>query len=54
MYAPVVTRFVTYDVELDSDCAGYCKQIMALPDMVEWCEAALREPDEVEELEMEF
>jgi glutathione S-transferase len=54
MYAPVVTRFITYDVELDSDCAGYCEQIMALPDMVEWYEAARQEPDEVEELEIEF
>jgi len=27
---------------------------MALPDMIEWCDAAMREPDELEELEMEF
>lgn len=54
MYAPVVTRFITYDVELDSDCAGYCEQIMALPDIVAWYEAARQEPDEVEELDMEF
>ena len=24
MFAPVVTRFLTYDVKLDSDCAAYC------------------------------
>jgi glutathione S-transferase len=54
MYAPVVTRFLTYDVKLDGDCAGYCDRIMALPDMVAWREAALAEPDELEELEMEF
>jgi len=54
MYAPVVTRFLTYDVHLDSECAGYCDRIMALPEMVEWCDAAMREPDELEELEMEF
>jgi glutathione S-transferase len=24
MYAPVCTRFITYDVKLDSDCAAYC------------------------------
>ena len=29
MFAPVVTRFLTYDVKLDSDCAAYCKTIMA-------------------------
>jgi len=54
MYAPVVTRFLTYDVKLEGDCAGYCDRIMALPDMVAWREAALTEPDELEELDMEF
>ena len=38
MYAPVVTRFLTYDVHLDNDAAAYCDRIMALPEMVEWCE----------------
>jgi len=54
MYAPVVTRFLTYDVKLDQECAGYCERIMALPDMVAWCETAMIEPDELEELDMEF
>ena len=54
MYAPVVTRFLTYDVKLDTDCAGYCDRIMALPDMVAWREAAMIEPEELEELDMEF
>jgi glutathione S-transferase len=54
MYAPVVTRFLTYDVKLDTDCAGYCDRIMALPDMVAWREAAMLEPEELEELDMEF
>ena len=54
MYAPVVTRFLTYDVKLDPLCAGYCETIMALPDMVAWRTAALLEPDDLEELEMEF
>ena len=40
MYAPVVTRFRTYDVKLDRDCSGYCDRIMALPDMLAWREAA--------------
>jgi glutathione S-transferase len=54
MYAPVVTRFLTYDVKLDADCAGYCDRIMALPDMVAWRETAMLEPEELEELDMEF
>ena len=41
MYAPVVTRFRTYDVTLDRQCAGYCERIMAIPEMNEWIEAAL-------------
>jgi glutathione S-transferase len=54
MYAPVVTRFLTYDVHLDNDASAYCDRIMALPEMVAWCEAATQEPDELEELDMEF
>jgi glutathione S-transferase len=54
MYAPVVTRFLSYDVTLDRECALYCERVMALPDMLEWRSAALREPEELEELEMEF
>jgi glutathione S-transferase len=54
MYAPVCTRFVTYDVKLDSDCAAYCAAIMALPAMKDWIEAAKTEPEEVEELDVEF
>jgi glutathione S-transferase len=54
MFAPVVTRFLTYDVKLESDCAGYCSAIMALPVMQEWVEAAKAEPDEVVELDVEF
>jgi glutathione S-transferase len=54
MFAPVVTRFITYDVKLDSDCTAYCKAIMALPAMKEWQEGAMAEPDEVVELDVEF
>ena len=54
MYAPVCTRFATYDVALDPVCAAYRDQILKLPFMLEWTKAAALEPDEVEELEMEF
>ena len=54
MYAPVVTRFRTYDVALDRQCAGYCELIMAMPEISEWVAAALREPDDIEEFEAEF
>jgi glutathione S-transferase len=54
MYAPVVTRFLTYDVELDGPCLRYARTVMALPEMQEWVAAAKREPEEIEELDMEF
>ena len=54
MFAPVVTRFLTYDVALDSNCAQYCRTILALPAMQEWVAGARAEPDEIEELEAEF
>jgi glutathione S-transferase len=54
LYAPVCTRFATYDVPLDGACAAYRDRILALPFMREWTAAALKEPDEVEELDVEF
>ncbi len=54
MFAPVCTRFATYDVALDDVCQAYCDHILGLPEMAEWTAAARLEPDEVEELEVEF
>jgi len=54
MFAPVVTRFLTYNVELDKASERYCEQIMAMPEMKEWVMGALEEPDDIEELEVEF
>ena len=54
MFAPVVTRFITYDVPLDAACVAYCEHIMALPAMREWVAAAETEPDEIDELDAEF
>lgn len=54
MYAPVVTRLLTYHVSVDATCAAYCRQIMAMPEMAEWIAAATAEQDDIEELDMEF
>jgi glutathione S-transferase len=54
MYAPVCTRFDTYDVKLDDVCGAYCARILALPEMQEWRQAAEIEPDDIDELEAEF
>jgi glutathione S-transferase len=54
MYAPVVTRFATYDVKLEPRLEAYADQIMAMPEMQEWIAAARSEPEEIEELEVEY
>jgi glutathione S-transferase len=54
MFAPVVTRFLTYDVKLNKPCILYCQTIMAMPEMQEWVAEAKLEPDEIEQLDMDF
>src|SRR6202045_4547912 len=44
MYAPVVTRFMTYDVTLSDRLTSYANFIMQLPEMQEWIAAAKLEP----------
>lgn len=54
MYAPVCTRFVTYDVALEGKAADYRDRIMAWKPMQEWLEESKSEPIEIEELDIEF
>ena len=60
MYAPVCTRFETYDVPLDGTCRAYCELMLSQPEMKEWREGARAEPadidelDELDELDVEF
>jgi glutathione S-transferase len=54
MYAPVVTRFATYDVKIEPLLKAYTDMIMTMPEMVEWIEAAKAEPEEIDELEVEY
>jgi len=54
MYAPVCTRFSTYDVKLDKVSAAYCATISAWEPVVLWTEGAKAEPEAMEELEAEF
>jgi glutathione S-transferase len=44
MYAPVVARFHTYDVEVNAAARAYMAAVMALPAWGEWRAAALDEP----------
>jgi glutathione S-transferase len=54
MYAPVVTRFMTYDVQLEPRLQTYAATIVNMPEMMEWIAAAREEPAEIEELEVEY
>ena len=54
MYAPVCTRFHTYDVVMDGPAKAYSERILALSLMREWTAAAKAEPDDLEELDAEF
>lgn len=54
MYAPVATRFQTYDVKVDPVSSAYRDLILSWAPMKEWTEAALLENEEIEELEVEF
>jgi glutathione S-transferase len=54
MFAPVTRRFLSYNVALDAINAAYCQTVSDWPPMIEWTKAALEEPEELEELDIEF
>lgn len=54
MFAPVAQRFLTYAVPLSAKSAAYCNWSNDWNLMREWIDAARKEKDEVEELEIEF
>jgi Glutathione S-transferase len=45
MYAPVVTRFRTYDVPLDAACARYRDAVLGCQGVRSWIEGALQEKE---------
>ncbi len=54
MYAPVCLRFTTYDIALEGRAADYRDHILAWAPMKQWIADAKKEPQEIEELDMEF
>jgi glutathione S-transferase len=44
MYAPVVSRFQTYGIDVSPASRAYMEAVMALPAWSEWREAGLKEP----------
>ena len=51
MYAPVVSRFRTYRVDLEREADAYCETVTAMPAMQEWAAAAKNEPMIVDQFE---
>jgi glutathione S-transferase len=45
MYAPVVSRFLTYGAAVSAPVKAYMDRVMALPAMDEWRKAAQAEVD---------
>jgi glutathione S-transferase len=54
MYAPVCTRFITYDVAIEGPAAKYRDHIMQWAPLKEWIAEAKKEPEDIEELDVEF
>jgi glutathione S-transferase len=54
MYAPVVTRFSSYDVAVGPACQDYCDTIMDWAPMREWVMGSKDEPQEIIELDLDF
>jgi glutathione S-transferase len=44
MYAPVVSRFQTYDVPVSGAARAYMEAVMRLPAWADWRTAGLKEP----------
>jgi glutathione S-transferase len=51
MYAPVVLRFRTYEVELPPVCRAYAGAVLALPALQEWIRDAERETESLPQFE---
>jgi glutathione S-transferase len=52
-FAPVVTRFMTYNVAVDRVCRSYMDNMMTFPAMGQWIDAALKETDIIAKYEYE-
>jgi len=52
MYAPVVTRFITYAVPIPSFAAVYVKAVLSHPHVAEWIDKAQDEPWVIDQYEV--
>ncbi|HUG46360.1 MAG TPA: glutathione S-transferase family protein [Sphingomicrobium sp.] len=53
MFAPVVTRFITYGVKMPPFAAQYMKAVLSHPDVHDWIDQAQDEPWVIEQYENE-
>ncbi|WP_439815135.1 glutathione S-transferase family protein [Zavarzinia sp. CC-PAN008] len=54
MYAPVAARFKTYAVALDGPCKAYSDAVLDWQPVKDWAREAEAEPEDFEELDVEF
>ena len=52
MYAPIVTRFITYSVPVPPFAASYMKTVLSHPHVNEWIDKAQDEPWVIEQYEI--
>ena len=53
MYAPVVTRLITYGVAIPNFAAVYMKSVLSHPDVAEWIDKAQDEPWVIDQYEVD-
>jgi glutathione S-transferase len=54
MFAPVVSRYVTYDVTMEGACRVFADAVLGWDAMQDWMRDALEEPEEIAELDIEL
>ncbi|MBE9095545.1 glutathione S-transferase family protein [Tychonema sp. LEGE 07203] len=52
MFAPVVMRFVTYEVKLNTEAKAYADAILVIPAIQEWLAAAYSETESIPHMKM--
>lgn len=51
MFAPVVSRFRTYDITVPDDCSGYMAHVLANDSLAAWYRQAREESETIEDSE---
>ncbi len=54
MYAPVVMRFRSVDIEMSDDIKAYCETVNHSTAVKEWIDRALNEPEKIEAAELDL